>query len=51
LYFALIICLGRPHYFGSFNGGQEFESYTSCLSNHRIDLSTPTSGVFLSELI
>jgi hypothetical protein len=51
LYFPLIICPGRPHYFGSFAGGQEFASYTGCLSNHRIDLSTPAFGMFLSELI
>jgi hypothetical protein len=51
LYFSLIICQGCPHYFGSFAGGQESASYTGCLSNHRIDLSTPASGVFLSELI
>jgi hypothetical protein len=37
--------------FGSFAGGQEFASYTSCLSNYRIDLSTPALGVFLSEVI
>jgi hypothetical protein len=51
LYFALIIGPGRPHYFGSFPSGQEFASYTGCLSNRRIDLSAPALGVFVFELI